>query len=63
MEMVKGKVKLSLCLKKYHATNMYPVLNWAPLHADIWGSGGIAPSILNLCTRWMLVVSFTFQVL
>jgi len=24
-----------------------------------WGSGGIDPRILNLCTRWRWVVSFT----
>jgi len=38
---VKGeKVKLSLCLTKHHAMKMY------------WGSGGIAPRILDLGTRW-----------
>jgi hypothetical protein len=29
-----------------------PVLNQAPRHEDVWGSGGIAPCILNLGTRW-----------
>jgi len=28
-------------------------------HEDVWGSGGIAPRILNLCIRWRWVVSFT----
>jgi hypothetical protein len=28
-----------------------PVLNKVPFHEDIWGSGGIAPCILNLGTR------------
>jgi hypothetical protein len=35
------------CLIKHHAMNTY------------WGSGGIAPHILNLGTRWRWVVSFT----
>jgi hypothetical protein len=34
------KVKLSLCLSKYRAMKTY------------WGSGGIAPRILDLGTRW-----------
>jgi hypothetical protein len=37
---VQVKVKLSLCLTKCHTTKMY------------WGSGSIAPHILNLGTRW-----------
>jgi hypothetical protein len=46
----KGKrVKLSLCLTKHHAMKTY------------WGSGGIAPHILDLDTRWSWVVSFTFR--
>jgi hypothetical protein len=36
----KGKVKLSLCLTKHHAMKTY------------WGSGGIAPRIIDLGTRW-----------
>jgi len=36
-----------VCLTKYHAMRMY------------WGSGGIAPRILHLGTRWRWVVSFT----
>jgi len=36
---------------------MYPVLNQVPCHEDVLGSGGIVPSILNLCTRWTWVVS------
>jgi hypothetical protein len=35
-----AKVKVSLCLTKHHAMNTY------------WGSGGIAPSILDLGPRW-----------
>jgi hypothetical protein len=35
------------------------VLIKAPRHADVWWSGGIAPRILNLGTRWRSVVSFT----
>jgi len=34
------KVKVSLCLTKHHAVKAY------------WGSGGIAPRILDLGTRW-----------
>jgi hypothetical protein len=34
------KVKLSLCLTKQHAMKTY------------WGSGSIAPRILDLGTRW-----------
>jgi hypothetical protein len=37
---VKVKVKLSLCLTKHHVMKAY------------WGSGGIAPSILDFGTRW-----------
>jgi hypothetical protein len=38
------KVKLSLYLTKYHA-----------MKTD-WGSGGIAPRILDLGTRWRRVI-------
>jgi hypothetical protein len=50
-----------------------PVLNEAPRHEYIhclikhhamkayWGSGGIAPHILDLGTRWRWVVSFTLR--
>jgi hypothetical protein len=38
-----------------------PMLNLAPRHGDVWGSGGIAPHILNLGARWRWVVSFTHQ--
>jgi hypothetical protein len=38
-----------------------PVLNWAPRHEDVLGSGSIAPRILDLGTRWRWVVSFTLQ--
>jgi hypothetical protein len=37
---------LSLCLTKHHAMKTY------------WGSGGIAPRILDLGTKWRWVVSF-----
>jgi hypothetical protein len=43
----KIELKFSLCLTKHHAMEMY------------WGSEGIAPRILDLGTRWRLVVSFT----
>jgi hypothetical protein len=44
---LKVKVKLSLCLAKHHAMKTY------------WGSGDVAPHVLNLGTRWRWVVSFT----
>jgi hypothetical protein len=44
---IKGNVKLSLCLTKHHAMKTY------------WGSGGIAPHILDLGTRCRWVISFT----
>jgi hypothetical protein len=44
---VKVQVKRSLCLTKHYAMKAY------------WGSGGIAPRILDLGTRWSWVVSFT----
>jgi hypothetical protein len=42
---VKGKVVLFLT--EHHAMKVY------------WGSGGIAPRILDLSTRWRRVISFT----
>jgi hypothetical protein len=52
---IKFKARLSLCF------------NWAPRHDGVLGSGGIAPRILDLGTRWRWVVSlaprrFTSQV-
>jgi len=42
------------------------VVAWSPIYLHTresmktyWGSGRIAPRILNLATRWMWVVSFT----
>jgi len=35
------------------------IFNCAPRHEGILGSGGIAPLILDLGTRWRWVVSFT----
>jgi hypothetical protein len=46
---LKVKVKLFLCLTKHHSMKAYSA------------SGGIAPRILNLGTRWRWVVSFTPQ--
>jgi hypothetical protein len=37
------------------------LFNWAPHHEGVLGSGGIAPRILDLSTRWTWVVSFTTQ--
>jgi hypothetical protein len=42
-------VKDSLCLTKHPSVKTY------------WGSGGIAPRILDLGTRWRWVVNFTPQ--
>jgi hypothetical protein len=36
-----------------------PFFNWAQRHEGAWGSGGIAPRILYLGTRWRWVVSCT----
>jgi hypothetical protein len=47
----KVKVKLFLCLTKYHAMIILPLLNQSSRHEDIWESGRTAPSILNLGTR------------
>jgi hypothetical protein len=33
--------------------------NWAPHHEGVLGSGGIAPRILDLGTRWRWMVNFT----
>jgi hypothetical protein len=33
--------------------------NWAPRHEGVLGSGGLAPCVLELGTRWRWVVSFT----
>jgi hypothetical protein len=41
------RLKLTLCITKYHAMRTY------------WGSGDVAPHILNLGARWRSVVSFT----
>jgi len=43
--------KLSLGLTKYHARKTNTVRSYAPLHEDVWGYGGIAPSI-NLGSKW-----------
>jgi hypothetical protein len=45
--MVKATVNLSLCFY------------WSPRHEGVLGSGGIAPRILDLGTRWRWVISFT----
>jgi hypothetical protein len=45
--MQKGKVVCCFFLTKHHAMKAY------------WDSGGIAPRILNLGTRWRWVVRFT----
>jgi hypothetical protein len=49
MMMVKVKGKVVPCLTKHHAMNAY------------WGSGVIAPRILDPGTRWRWVVSFTHR--
>jgi len=37
----------------------YLVLNQTPRHEDVWASGGIVPSILNIGARWKWEVSST----
>jgi len=39
----------------------YPLLEKAPCHVDILGTGGIGLPILNLGTRWKWVVSYTLR--
>jgi hypothetical protein len=48
-------------LKFIIQSKVFPELfyNWAPRHEGVLGSGGIAPRINNLGTRWRWVVSFT----
>jgi hypothetical protein len=66
-----GKLKPSLCITKYRARwrlvwvearvvkgKVVPVLNHVPRHEHAWGSGSIAPRILNLGTRCRWVVRF-----
>jgi len=53
----KVKVRFSLCLTEDHTMKTYPVLNHTPRHENVLGSGGIFPRILNLGTKWRLVVS------
>jgi hypothetical protein len=36
------------------------LINYALCHDDVWGSGDISPTILDLGTKWSWVVSFTF---
>jgi len=38
------------------------MFNLAPHHEDVWGSGGIAPCILNLGTRSGVLYSNNMQV-
>jgi hypothetical protein len=35
------------------------VLNQVPRQEDSWGSEGMSPQILNLCTGWKWVISYT----
>jgi hypothetical protein len=42
----------------YFPQKVVPVLNQASRHEDVLGSGGIAPRILDIGTRWRWVVSF-----
>jgi len=49
---IKSKGNFSLCLTKYHATKIYPLLNTELRHEDVWGSEDIAPRILNIGTKW-----------
>jgi hypothetical protein len=51
LDLIMVKVKLSLCfyITEHHAMKAY------------WGSGGIAPRILDLGIRWRWVVSFTLR--
>jgi len=41
----------------------YLLLNQAPRHEAVWGSGDTAPRVINIGTRWIWMVSFTPQLL
>jgi hypothetical protein len=56
---LQSEINWFLCLTKYHAMKLYPVLNQAARHRDIWRNGGITPHLLNHGSRWRWVVSFT----
>jgi hypothetical protein len=47
----RNNVCLPLSRKQIKVT-VYPVIKTAPRYEDLWGSGGIAPRILNLGNRW-----------
>jgi hypothetical protein len=55
--MIKGREFLDqcseeLCFMELGKDKVVPVLNEAPRHEDVLGSGGIAPHILDLGIRW-----------
>jgi len=53
-----GKNKIFTVLK-YHAMEMYPLLNMHHTMKTYWTSGGITTRILDLGPRWGWMVSFT----
>jgi len=50
---IKGRIKLSLCLTKYHSMKPHSLLNKAPGHGGVLGEWKyIAPRSLNLGITW-----------
>jgi hypothetical protein len=48
-------------IDNYIKSKVVLVFNQVQQHEDVWGSGGIAPSILNLGNGWTQAVSFTHR--
>jgi hypothetical protein len=46
------RMKETVCRCGGYKGKVVPMLKELPCHEDVWGSGGIAPRILNLGTRW-----------
>jgi hypothetical protein len=45
--------------KTTNCNGVVPLLKLSTTHVEIWGSGGIAPHILNTDTRWRWLMTFT----
>jgi len=42
-------------------TKIFPVLDWATYHEDVWGRRGIIPRILSLVAKSELVLCLMFR--
>jgi hypothetical protein len=56
-------VKTVTLQTSHRSLKTYPLRNKAPHHEGVWENGVIPPCILNFCTRWRWVVSFTPRLL